>query len=53
MSQKKIVTKQINYKMTPSELQDWLKIRQQGGGVTKNGKRYQRREKFQKHLETV
>ena len=36
------------YKMTPEELQYQLKVRNQGGGVTKNKKAYTRKKKHRK-----
>jgi len=40
-----IVVKPNSRKMTPEELQGYLKAKAIGSGVTKNGKAYRRREK--------
>lgn len=45
-----IVVKPDSRKMTPEELQSYIKAKAIGSGVTKNGKAYRRREKHRRHL---
>lgn len=45
-----IKVKPDSRKMTPEELQGYLKAKAMGSGVTKNGKRYRRHEKHRRRL---
>lgn len=45
-----ITVKPDSRKMTPEELQGYLKAKAIGSGVTKNGKAYRRREKHRRRL---
>lgn len=45
-----IVVKPNSRKMTPEELQGYLKAKAMGSGITKNGKAYRRHDKHRRRL---
>lgn len=45
-----IVVKPDSRKMTPEELQSYIKAKAIGSGVTKNGKAYRRHDKHRRRL---
>ena len=45
-----ITVKPDSRKMTPEELQSYIKAKAIGSGVTKNGKAYRRRDKHRRRL---
>lgn len=45
-----ITVKPDSRKMTPEELQSYIKAKAIGSGVTKNGKAYRRREKHRRRV---
>lgn len=50
MERMTIVVKPNSRKMTPEELQGYLKAKAMGSGVTKNGKTYRRHDKHRRRL---